>query len=46
MDKHSPRLSKNAAPHSGRIMWARCLLERINGTSPLPLHLPLLMPAT
>ena len=31
MEKLSPRLSKNAPPHSGRIMWARCLQERIAG---------------
>ena len=35
MEKLSPRLSKNAPPHSGRIMWARCLQERIAGDLPL-----------
>ena len=31
MDKQAPNVAKNAAPHSGRIMWARCLQERITG---------------
>ena len=28
-----PRLSKNVAPHSGRVMWVRALKERISGAA-------------
>ena len=31
-----PRLSKNVAPHSGRVMWVRALKERISGASAHP----------